>query len=136
MRTVVIVVILPLAKLLVEEMNIGGDAVLVQELIELLVVDAKRVKQEPLPPIREGHYATIRIERQQPPAQPATDHPAVPLEPEIVFERDPANAIVVEPEARLTRPLVRRCRSRTAEPPTRPGLHSSRSIKLPRHPTL
>jgi hypothetical protein len=35
----VIVVVLPLAQFLVEEMNIVGDAVLVQELIELLVID-------------------------------------------------------------------------------------------------
>ena len=40
MRTVVIVVVLPLAKLLVEEVDIVGDATLVQQLIELLVIDA------------------------------------------------------------------------------------------------
>jgi hypothetical protein len=39
-RPVVIVVVLPLAQLLVEEMNVIVDAVLVQELVELLVVDA------------------------------------------------------------------------------------------------
>ena len=39
MRAVVIVVVLPLAKLLVEQVNIVGDAVSVQQLIELLVVD-------------------------------------------------------------------------------------------------
>ena len=40
MRPVVIVVVLPLAQLVVEEVNVIGDAVLVQELVELLVVDA------------------------------------------------------------------------------------------------
>ena len=40
MRTVVIVVVLPLAKLLVEGVDIVGDATLVQQLIELLVIDA------------------------------------------------------------------------------------------------
>jgi len=35
----VIVIVLPLAQFIVEEMNIVGDAVLVQELIELLVID-------------------------------------------------------------------------------------------------
>jgi len=38
-RPVVIVVILPLFQLGVEEVNVVGDAVLVQELIELLIVD-------------------------------------------------------------------------------------------------
>ena len=42
MRTVVIVVVLPLAQLLVEQVDVVGDAVLVQELVELLVVDAVR----------------------------------------------------------------------------------------------
>lgn len=37
-RTVVIVVVLPLAKLRVEKMNIVGDAILIQQLVELLVV--------------------------------------------------------------------------------------------------
>ena len=40
MRTVVVAVVLPLAKLLVEEVDISGDAILVQQLIELLVVDS------------------------------------------------------------------------------------------------
>jgi hypothetical protein len=39
-RPVVIVVVLPLAQLVVEEVNVIGDAALVQELVELLVVDA------------------------------------------------------------------------------------------------
>ncbi len=36
----IVVIILPLPQLLVEEMNIVRDAVLVQELVELLVIDA------------------------------------------------------------------------------------------------
>jgi hypothetical protein len=36
----VIVVILPLAQLLVEQVNVVADAALVEELIELLVIDA------------------------------------------------------------------------------------------------
>ena len=42
MRPVVIVVVLPLAQLLVEQVNVVGDAVLVQELVELLVIDPVR----------------------------------------------------------------------------------------------
>jgi hypothetical protein len=38
-RPVVIVVVLPLAQLLVEEVNVIADAVFVEELIELLVVN-------------------------------------------------------------------------------------------------
>jgi hypothetical protein len=40
MRAMVIVVVLPLAQLLVEQVNVVADAVLVQELVELLVVNA------------------------------------------------------------------------------------------------
>ena len=39
MGPVVIVVVLPLPQFLVEQVNVVGDAVLVQELIKLLVVD-------------------------------------------------------------------------------------------------
>ena len=42
MRPVVIVVVLPLAQLLVEQVDVVGDAVLVEQLVELLVVDAMR----------------------------------------------------------------------------------------------
>jgi hypothetical protein len=42
MRTVVIVVVLPLPQPLVEKVNIVGDAVPVQELVELLVVHTMR----------------------------------------------------------------------------------------------
>jgi len=39
MGPVAIVVVLPLAQLLVKQMNVVGDSVLVQELVELLVID-------------------------------------------------------------------------------------------------
>src|SRR5262245_36518393 len=39
MRPVVIVIVLPLFELRVEEVNVVGDAVAIQELVELLVVD-------------------------------------------------------------------------------------------------
>jgi hypothetical protein len=39
-RTVVIVVVLPLPQLVIEQVNVVGDPVLVEELIELPVVDA------------------------------------------------------------------------------------------------
>ena len=42
MGPVVVIVILPLPKLLVEQVNVIGDAVLVEELVELLVIDAVR----------------------------------------------------------------------------------------------
>jgi hypothetical protein len=38
----VIVVVLPLAQLLVEQVDVIGDAVLVEELVELLVIDTVR----------------------------------------------------------------------------------------------
>ena len=40
MRPVVIVIVLPLFQLRVEEMNVVGDTVAIEELVELLVVDA------------------------------------------------------------------------------------------------
>ena len=40
MRTVVIVVVLPLPQLLVEQVNVVADAVLVEELVELFVIYA------------------------------------------------------------------------------------------------
>jgi hypothetical protein len=40
MRTVVIVIVLPLPQLLIEQVDIVGDAACVQELVELLVIDA------------------------------------------------------------------------------------------------
>ena len=42
MRSVVIVIVLPLAQFLVEQMNVVADAVLIEELVELLVIDAVR----------------------------------------------------------------------------------------------
>ena len=41
-RTMVIVVVLPLAELLVKQVDVVGDPVLVEELIELLVIDPVR----------------------------------------------------------------------------------------------
>ena len=40
MGAVVVVVVLPLAQLLVEEMDVVADATFVEQLVELLVVDA------------------------------------------------------------------------------------------------
>ncbi len=40
MWPVVIVVVLPLAQLLIEQVDVVGDAVAVEQLIELLVIDA------------------------------------------------------------------------------------------------
>ena len=42
MRTVVIVVVLPLPQFLVEQVDVVADAVLVEQLVELLVIDAVR----------------------------------------------------------------------------------------------
>ena len=47
MRPVVIVIVLPLPQLLVEQVNVVGDTVLVQELVELLVVHAMRALDLP-----------------------------------------------------------------------------------------
>ena len=40
MGSVVIVVVLPLAQLLVKQVNVIGDTALIEELVELLVIDA------------------------------------------------------------------------------------------------
>ena len=40
MWAMVIVVVLPFAQLLVEQMDVVADAVLVEELVELLIIDA------------------------------------------------------------------------------------------------
>jgi len=42
MRAMVIVVVLPLTELLVEQVDVVGDAVLVEQLVELLIVDPVR----------------------------------------------------------------------------------------------
>jgi hypothetical protein len=39
-RSMVIVIVLPLAKLVIEQVDIVGDAALVQQLIELLLIDS------------------------------------------------------------------------------------------------
>jgi hypothetical protein len=39
-RSVVIVIVLPLAKLVIEQVDIVGNAVFVQQLVELLFIDA------------------------------------------------------------------------------------------------
>ncbi len=39
MRPVVIVVVLPLPQLLAEQVNVVGDPVLIEELVELLVIN-------------------------------------------------------------------------------------------------
>jgi hypothetical protein len=60
----------------------------------------KRLKQPPLPPIQKGQHAHFTFN--QPAPVPVAAEPA-----EILFERDPANEIVVDPNARVTHPLVR-----------------------------
>ena len=42
MRAMIVVVILPLTQFVVEQMDVVTDALLIEELIELLVVDAMR----------------------------------------------------------------------------------------------
>ena len=44
----VIVIVLPLPQLLVEQVNVVGEAVLVEELVELLVVDTVRAFDLPV----------------------------------------------------------------------------------------
>jgi hypothetical protein len=41
-RPVVVVVVLPLTQLLIKQVNVVGDASVVQELVELLVIDPMR----------------------------------------------------------------------------------------------
>jgi hypothetical protein len=65
----------------------------------------KSVQCLPLPPPRRDQPTTVTIK-----VRPKREQPAGPLPPEIAFERDPANAIVVRP-TRLTHPLIRATRS-------------------------
>ena len=64
------------------------------------------VRKTALPPLAAGQPAKIIIEGQ---TRSAVEEPAEPAQvpPEIAFERDPANAIVVDENARVTHPLVR-----------------------------
>jgi hypothetical protein len=59
-----------------------------------------------LPPLAPGRCNNIIIEGQQ---HAKADVPAepTPVPPEIAFERDPVNAIVVDEDVRLTHPLVK-----------------------------
>ncbi|PYR93588.1 MAG: hypothetical protein DMF84_09305 [Acidobacteria bacterium] len=66
----------------------------------------KRVKQEPLPPLAAGQPSLITIEGQQK-AEPTAALEAPSLPPEIAFERDPVNFIVVDQNARLTHSLIK-----------------------------
>ena len=52
MRPVVVVIVLPLTQLLVEQVDVVADAVLVDELVELLVVDAMRALDFAIEPRR------------------------------------------------------------------------------------
>jgi len=75
-----------------------------------------KARQSPLPPLTNPHYARITISHQAPKPIEATK-PEEP--PEILFERDPANLIVVNPTSHLSHPLVRdaaaELRSRTPD---------------------
>ena len=44
----IVVVVLPLAKFLVEQVNVVGDAVFVEEVVELLVIDTMRALDFPV----------------------------------------------------------------------------------------
>ena len=48
MRPVVIVIVLPLSQLLVEELDVGRNSVLVEQLIKLLIVHAMRALYFPV----------------------------------------------------------------------------------------
>jgi hypothetical protein len=65
----------------------------------------KRVTQEPLSP-RAGDKANV-IPLDRPKTPPAAEPVEETLPPEVAFERDPINFVVVEPTARLKHPLVR-----------------------------
>jgi len=63
MRAVVIVVLLPFAQLLVEQPNVIADAVFVEELVELLVINAVRAFDLAIQPRRPGsdvHVADVQ----------------------------------------------------------------------------
>lgn len=66
-----------------------------------------RVRQASSPPLPAGQNATITIrgqQQQKPKPEPVAEPP---LQPEIAFERDPANRIIVDANARLTHRLIR-----------------------------
>jgi hypothetical protein len=87
----------------------------------------KRVKQDPLPPLAKGQHDVIRIEGQKPNAPPQ-DGEQTPLPVETAFERDPANAIIVDTTGRLTLPLIRDAAAalRSAQPDRDGIVHSPR----------
>jgi hypothetical protein len=67
----------------------------------------KRVKQPELPPWKAGWSKTFTFAESKSKPEPPAPAEAPPEPPEILFERQPENEIAVEPEARVTHPLVR-----------------------------
>jgi len=59
-RSVVVVIVLPLTQLLVEQEDVVGDAVLVEQLVELLIIDPVRALDPRLPPTRGPHIPVPR----------------------------------------------------------------------------
>lgn len=82
-------------------------------------------KQPPLPPLASGQQARFTFGGPKP-APPSTEPVHEP--PEILFERDPANEIAVDSDARVTHPLVRDAgiALRKARPDVDGILHSPR----------
>lgn len=64
----------------------------------------KRLEQPELPPNQPGQHKHLTFNGPRP--QPAAPAEAPPEPPEILFERQPENEIAVDPEGRITHPLV------------------------------
>lgn len=72
----------------------------------------KRVSQPPLPPRAPGQSDSIRFDdpASRPPAPPPPAPDPKPVHPSIAAESEPANAITVRDDLRITHPLLRSTR--------------------------
>jgi len=96
-RPMVVVVVLPLAQFLVEHVDVVADAILVEEPIELLVVDAMRTLDLAVEPRRtrsDVHVADVEL--LEVPVKARLELGAVVGLDEVHAKRQPANDFVGE----------------------------------------
>jgi hypothetical protein len=73
------------------------------------VAHGHKPKRPPLPPLKQGQSSTIHIEKylQHPPGE---EPPPQPVQPEVLFERQPEHRVTVPEDLALTHRLVRDAR--------------------------
>jgi hypothetical protein len=70
MRAMVIVIVLPLPQLVVEQVDVVADAVLVEQLVELLIIDPMRALDFPVEARRPGTDVDVpNVQRRQVPVE-------------------------------------------------------------------